>query len=141
MAITARFQNRSSGIFDLEQVLIHFISENDRSASALVIGMVQAVTRRRWMFNLGKHLHRQHQVLVKGCLEAPYLLTARVFSIYDLRTSFPRDLGHGMSSCSQGSMPCTSSSSCSALFTIIDGTRQSRWRAWRSSSKIDLALG
>ena len=50
MAITARFQNRSSGIFDLEQVLIHFISENDRSASALVIGMVQAVTRRRWMF-------------------------------------------------------------------------------------------
>ena len=50
MAITARFQNRSSGIFDLEKVLIHFISENDRSASALVIGMVQAVTRRRWMF-------------------------------------------------------------------------------------------
>ena len=50
MAITARFQNRSSGVVDLEQVLIHFISQNDRSASALVIGMVQAVTRRRWMF-------------------------------------------------------------------------------------------
>ena len=30
---------------------------------------------------LGKHLHRKRQVLVKGCLEAPYLLTAGVFSI------------------------------------------------------------
>jgi len=47
MAITARSENRSSGIVDLEQVLIHFISENDRSVSALVIGWVQATTRRR----------------------------------------------------------------------------------------------
>ena len=47
MAITARSDNRSLGIVDLEQVLIHFISENDRSASALVIGRVQAMTRRR----------------------------------------------------------------------------------------------
>ena len=47
MAITARSENRSSGIVDLEQVLIHFISENDRSASALGIGRVQAMTRRR----------------------------------------------------------------------------------------------
>ena len=39
------------------------------------------------------------------------------------------------SSFSQNSMPSTSSSSCSALFTIIDGTTQSRWRAWRSSSE------
>ena len=40
-------ENRSSSIVDLEQVLIHFISENDRSASALVIGRMQAMTRRR----------------------------------------------------------------------------------------------
>ena len=35
MAITARSDNRFLGIDDLEQVLIHFINENDRSASAL----------------------------------------------------------------------------------------------------------
>ena len=40
-------KKRSLGIVDLEQVLIHFISENDRSASALVIGRMQAMTRRR----------------------------------------------------------------------------------------------
>ena len=38
MGITARSESCSSGTFDLEQVLNHFISENDRSASALVIG-------------------------------------------------------------------------------------------------------
>ena len=43
-------ENRSSGVVDLEQVLIHFISENDRLASALVIGWVQAMTRRQQMF-------------------------------------------------------------------------------------------
>ena len=32
------FQQVSSDIVDLEQVLISFINENDRSASALVIG-------------------------------------------------------------------------------------------------------
>ena len=47
MAITARSENRSLGIVDLEQVLIHFISENDRLASAFVINRVQAMTRRR----------------------------------------------------------------------------------------------
>ena len=86
MAITARSDNRSLGIVDLEQVLIHFISENDRSASALVIGTVQA--RPEGDRCLEKHLHRKHQVLIKGCLEAPYLLTARVFSIY-LVPNFP----------------------------------------------------
>ena len=45
MAITARSDNCSLGTVDLEQVLIHFISENDRLASALVIGRVQAMTR------------------------------------------------------------------------------------------------
>ena len=47
MAITARSDNHCLGIDDLEQVLIHFISENDRSASALVIGRVQAMIRGR----------------------------------------------------------------------------------------------
>ena len=47
---TARSENRSSGVVDLEQVLIHFISENYGSASAFVIGRVQAMTRRRQMF-------------------------------------------------------------------------------------------
>ena len=40
MVINARSGNRSSGIADVEQVLIYFISENDSSASALVIGRV-----------------------------------------------------------------------------------------------------
>ena len=35
IAITARSENRSLGIVDLEQVLIHFISENDSSASQI----------------------------------------------------------------------------------------------------------
>ena len=45
MTISARSENRS--IVDLEQVLINFISENDGSASALVIGRGQVTTRRR----------------------------------------------------------------------------------------------
>ena len=81
MAITARSENRVSSIVDLEQVLIHFISENDRSASALVIGRVQAMTEGDRY--LEEHPYRKHQVLVKGCLEAPYLLTARLLSIYE----------------------------------------------------------
>ena len=49
--LSARSENRSSDIVrDLEQVLIHFISENDHSASVLVISRVQAMSRRRWMF-------------------------------------------------------------------------------------------
>ena len=47
MAITAISENRSSGIVDLEQVFIYFIGENDRPASELVIGRVQAMARRR----------------------------------------------------------------------------------------------
>ena len=54
MATTARSENRSSDIVDLEQVLIHFISENfsesDHSAFVLVISRVETMTKRRWMF-------------------------------------------------------------------------------------------
>ena len=121
-------------------------------------------------------------------MEAPYLLTARVFSIYvphfpgdrpfpsspvplyqnevkcsafDMEIIFhshankthfhKRGCALGLvlkvrvfgtrkwpiekSSFFQNSMPSISSSSFSALFTIIDGTTQSRWRAWRSCSE------
>ena len=46
----ARSENRSSSVVDLEQVLIHFISENDGSGSAFVIGRVRAMTRGLQMF-------------------------------------------------------------------------------------------
>ena len=56
-------------------------------------------------------------------------------SVFHLHTSFPRDLGNGMSF-SQKSMPSTSLSSFSAIFIcVIDGTSQSKWPALRSSSK------
>ena len=62
---------------DLEQVLIHFISENDNSASRFVILRGQVTTGKGQMF--GK---APSSVQIKACLEAPYLLTVRVFSIY-----------------------------------------------------------
>ena len=100
------FQQVFSDIVDLEQVLIRFINENDRSASALVIGRVLEMTRRRRM--LGKHLHRNHQLLLgKGFLEAPYLLTARVFSKY-----LPHFQWIWEMKCPSPSMPSSSSSSC-----------------------------
>ena len=61
-------------------------------------------------------------------------------SVFHPSTSFPRDLGNGMS-LSQNRMPSTSSSSGGAFYAIIDCTRPSNLRAWRSSSKIDLAFG
>ena len=60
-------------------------------------------------------------------------------SVLHLSTSVQRDVGNGMSF-SQNSMPPTSSSSCSALLTIIDGTTQGKLRAWQSSSKLDPRL-
>ena len=135
MAITARSENRCSDIVDLEQVLIHFISENDHSAFVLRISRVQAMTRRRWMF--GKASSSQAPSASKRLFGSS--LSVNFQSVFHLLTSFPRDLGNGMFF-SQNSMPSTSSCSRSGLFTIIDGTRQSRWRAWRSSSKIDLAF-
>ena len=45
---TGEIREHASSIVDLEQVLIHFISENDSSSSAqVVIGRVQAMTGRR----------------------------------------------------------------------------------------------
>ena len=137
MPIPARSENRPSDIVsDLEQVLIHFISENDRSASSLVISRVQEMTRKRWMF--GKVSSSQAPSANKNLFGIS--LSVDCQSICYLSTSFPRDLGNGLSF-SQNSVPSTTSSSCSALFTIIDDTRQSKLRAWLSSGKIDLAFG
>ena len=87
MATTARSENRSSDIFDLEQVLIHFIienfSENDHSASVLVISRVQAMTRRRRMF--GKASSSQAQSASKRLFGSSLSVdcqSVRVFSIY-----------------------------------------------------------
>ena len=58
-----------SDTVDLEQVLIYFM---------------WSLGSRQWPEGdrcLGKHLHRQYLMLIKGCLETPYLLTDRVFSI------------------------------------------------------------
>ena len=89
MAITARSENRCSGIVDLEQVLIHFISKNDRSASALVIRMVQAVTGRRWIF--GKAFSSEAPSASKRLFGSS--LSVDCQSVFHLRTSFPWDLG------------------------------------------------
>ena len=75
------FQQVSSDIVDLEQVLIRFIDENDRSASALVIGRV-----------LGK----------ASSSKSP---TARLFSIY-----VPHFQGIWEMKCSSPIMTSTSSS-------------------------------
>ena len=78
MVITATSENRS--IVDLEPVLIHFIRE--KIAQRLRLWSVGCRQRPEGNRCLEKHSHRKHQVLIKGCLEPPYLLTARVFSIY-----------------------------------------------------------
>ncbi|CAH3033218.1 unnamed protein product, partial [Porites lobata] len=97
MAITARSEKRSS-----EQVLIHFISKNDRSASAINPGRVQAMARRRWMF--GKASSSQASSASKRLFGSSLSVDCR--SVFHLPTTFPRDLGNVMSF-SQNSMPST----------------------------------
>ena len=89
MAITARSENRSSDIVDLEQVLIHFICENDHPASVHQISRVQAMTRRRWMF--GKASSSQAPSASKRFGSS---LSVDCQSVFHLRISFPRDLGN-----------------------------------------------
>ena len=55
--MTARSEKCSSDIVDLVQVLILFMSERDRPASALLIGRVHAVRRRRWRFGKASASH------------------------------------------------------------------------------------
>ena len=80
-------------IVDLGQVLIRFISENDRPASAFVIGRVQEMTRRRWM--LGKASSSQSPIANKKLFGSS--LSVDCQSVFHLCTSFPSDLGNEMS--------------------------------------------
>ena len=73
----------SSDIVDLEQVLIRFIDENDRSASALVIGRV-----------LGKASSSKSPIASKRSFGSS--LSVDCQTVFHLRTSFPRDLGNEM---------------------------------------------
>ena len=100
MAITVRSENRSSGIVDLEQV-----SENDRLGSALVIGRVQAMARRRWIF--WKAFSSQAPSTNTKLFGSSLSIDSQ--SVFHLSTSFPRDLGNGLSF-SQNSMLNSSSS-------------------------------
>ena len=77
------FQQVSSDIVDLEQVLIRFIDENDRSASALVIGRV-----------LGKASSSKSPIASKRSFGSS--LSVDCQTVFHLRTSFPRDLGNEM---------------------------------------------
>ena len=77
------FQQVSSDIVDLEQVLIRFIEENDRSASALVIDRV-----------LGKASSSKSPIASKRSFGSS--LSVDCQTVFHLRTSFPRDLGNEM---------------------------------------------
>ena len=88
LAITARSENCSLGTVDQEQVLIHFISET--GAQLLLLWSVGC---RQWLEGercSEKHLHSQHQMLIKGCLEA-LNISVDCQIVFRLRTSFPRD--------------------------------------------------
>ena len=73
--MTARSEIRSSDIADLVQVLILFMSEEDRSAPALLVGRLHAMREDDGC--LEKHPRHTHQVLVEDRLEVPSLLTTR----------------------------------------------------------------
>ena len=96
--IAARSENRSPDIVsDVEQVLIHFISENDYSGifCACHRYVVQPVTRRRWMF--GKASSSQAPSVSKRSFGSS--LSVDCQSVFYLLSSwsFPRDLGNGKS--------------------------------------------
>ena len=128
MVITARSENRS--IVDLEPVLIHFISE--KITQLLRLWSVGCWQRPEDDRCLRKYFHRKDPVLIKCCLEPSYLLTARVFSIHVVISKGFEKWNVFLPK--QHAFYFTRSS-CSALFTIIDGTRQSRWQAWPSWSE------
>ena len=131
MAITARSENRSSVIVDLEQVLIHFISENGQSASLLRISRVQAMTRIRWMF--GKASSSQAPSASKSLFGS--YLSVDCQSVFHLLTSFPRHLGNGMSSF-QNSMLSISSSSRSGLLLGCPASPVIKWVFGRRCHKV-----
>ena len=118
MAITARSEKRSSDIVDLVQVLIRFMSEKDRSASALLIGRVHAIRRRRWMFGKvsSSHAPSANRRLFGSSFSADCHIVCHLLS------SFPRDLANARSF-SQNNIPFAASDGSWVLLTMIEGTR------------------
>ena len=112
-------EKRYSHIVDLVHVLIRFMSEKDRSASALLIGRVQTKKkrRRRWMFGkvCSSHVPSASRRLLGSSFSADCHITCH------LRSSFPRDLGNGKSF-SLNSMTSVASDSSKVLLTMIEGT-------------------
>ena len=114
----ARSEIRSSDIVDLVQVLILFMSEKDRSASALLIGRVHAMRRRRCMFGKASTSYAP-----SASRRSPgSSFSADYHIVCHLRSSFARDLGNGRSF-SQNNMPSVASESSRVLLTMIEGTR------------------
>ena len=94
MAITTRSENGSSDIVsDLEQVSIHFISAKRSLIFCACDQKGEAMTTRRWMF--GKASSSQAPSSSKRSFGSS--LSVDCQSVFHLLTSFPRDLGNGMS--------------------------------------------
>ena len=111
----ARSEKRSSEIVDLVQVLILSMSKKDRSASALLIGRVHAMRRRRWMFGKASTSHTPSA----GRRSPGSSFSADCRIIYHLRSPFPRDLGNGRSF-SQNNMSSVASDSSRVFLTMIE---------------------
>ena len=82
MAITARSENRST--IDLEQASIHFISKK-KNAQLLRLWSLWGAGNDQKAIDFRESIFiekKKHLVLIKGCLGAPHLLTARVFFTY-----------------------------------------------------------
>ena len=71
MAISASAENHS--MFDLEQILTHFISEKN-SLSCCACDWQGARNDQKAIVIWKSIVYRKHQVLIEGCLEVPYLL-------------------------------------------------------------------
>ena len=116
--MTARSEKGSLDIVDLVRVLILFMTEKDRSASALLIGRVQVMRRRRWMFGKAS---TSHAPSVRGRLLGSSF-SVHCHKVFHPRSSLLRDLGNG-GSFSQKNMPSVALDSSRVLLTMIDDTR------------------
>ena len=90
----------------------------DHSASAILIGRVHAMRRRRWMFGKASLSHAPSAS--RRLLGSSFSADCHI--ICHLRSSFQRDLGNGRSF-SQNNMPSVASDSFRVLLTMIEGTR------------------
>ena len=107
-----------------------FHERKDHSASAILIGRVHAMRRRRWMFGKASLSHAPSAS--RRLLRSSFSADCHI--ICHLRSSFQRDLGNGRP-LSQNNVPSVASDSSRVLLTMVEGTRYSKWRAWRSSSE------